>query len=76
MGDCMTYRIYPRSVPEFRWVQLKNGSFLMQVRYVSPEMGYFGKWLVVPSITEDELEAEMRVADAATKEATEKALND
>jgi hypothetical protein len=72
----MTYRIYPKSVPEFRWVQLKSGSFLLQVRYVNAEMGYFGKWLVVPSITEDELEAEMRSKDEATKKATEEALND
>lgn len=55
----MTYRIYPKSTPEFRWVELKSGSFMLQVRYVNTEMGYTGKWMTIPSITEDEANKEL-----------------
>ena len=57
----MTYKIYPNSTPEFRWVELKNGSFMLQVRYINQKLGYTGKWLIVPSITEDEANKELQV---------------
>lgn len=56
----MTYKIYPKSTPEFRWVELKNGRFILQARYINQEMGYTGKWITVPSITEDEAIKELQ----------------
>lgn len=58
----MTYKIYPNSTPEFRWLELKNGSFILQVRYINQQLGYTGKWLIVPSITEDEANKELQIS--------------
>lgn len=53
-------RIYPNSTPEFRWIELKSGSFMLQVRYINQELGYKGKWITIPSITEDEANKELQ----------------
>lgn len=53
-------KFYPQSIPEFRWIELKSGSFMLQVRYVNEQVGYTGKWMTVPSITEDEANKELQ----------------
>lgn len=58
--DKRVMKFYPQSIPEFRWVELKSGSFMLQVRYISEQFGYTGKWMTVPSITEDEATKELQ----------------
>jgi len=41
----MTYGIYPGSTPEFRTLQKKDGTMIMQVRYINAPQGYTGKWM-------------------------------
>ena len=53
-------KFYPQSIPEFRWVELKSGSFMLQVRYINEQFGYTSKWMTVPSITEDEATKELQ----------------
>jgi hypothetical protein len=67
----MTYRIYPNSTPEFRWIELKSGSFMLQVRYINQQVGYTGKWLTVPSITEDEANKELQISTMPVQTAKE-----
>lgn len=45
-------RIYPNSVPEFKFIQKEDGTAQMMVRYINSAMGYTGKWM--PVKTEDE----------------------
>lgn len=33
---------------------------MLQVRYINQEVGYTGKWITVPSITEDEAIKELQ----------------
>jgi hypothetical protein len=39
----MTYGIYPNSTPEFRMLQKRNETMVMQVRYINAPQGYIGK---------------------------------
>jgi hypothetical protein len=45
--------IYPGSVPEFRMLLKKDGTQVMQVRYINSAMGYTGKWQDIP-VTKEE----------------------
>jgi hypothetical protein len=45
--------IYPGSVPEFRMLLKKDGTQVMQVRYINSSMGYTGKWQDIP-VTQEE----------------------
>jgi hypothetical protein len=52
----MTYKIYPNSTPEFRTLQKSDGTMEMQVRYINAPMGYVGKWMLVKTEQEQEIE--------------------
>jgi hypothetical protein len=45
--------IYPGSVPEFRMLLKKDGTQVMQVRYINSSMGYTGKWQDIPVAQEE-----------------------
>ena len=45
--------IYPGSVSEFRMLLKKDGTQVMQVRYINSAMGYTGKWQDIP-VTKEE----------------------
>lgn len=45
--------IYPNSVAEFRILVNKQGEQILQLRYVSPQNGYTGKWQNVPIVKEE-----------------------
>lgn len=46
-------RIYPNSVPEFRYLQKADGTMEMQVRYINAGMGYTSKWMPVNTVQEE-----------------------
>jgi len=48
------YKIYsvPGTMPEFRLFKKINGTLEQHVRYVNKEIGYTGKWMIVPTIEE------------------------
>jgi hypothetical protein len=45
--------IYPGSSPEFRVLVRRDGSQVLQVRYVNTSMGYTGKWQDIPTVHEN-----------------------
>jgi hypothetical protein len=44
---------YPGSVPEFRLLKKKDGTIVVQIRYINSAMGYTGAWQDVPVIEEE-----------------------
>lgn len=42
-------RIYPQSVPEFRYLQKTDGTMEMQIRYRNDNMSYCSKWQSIPN---------------------------
>lgn len=50
------YGIYkvPGTVSEFRLFQKTDGTIEHHVRYVHKEVGYTGKWMLVPTVKETE----------------------
>jgi hypothetical protein len=52
----MKNKIYPNSVPEFRYLQKVDGTMEMQVRYVNEVQGYTGKWQAIPVVEEEQKE--------------------
>lgn len=50
----MTYGIYPNSTPEFRMLQKEDGTMAMQVRYISMQAGYTGKWMDIKTEKEND----------------------
>lgn len=44
--------MYPGATPEFRVLVRKDGSHVLQVRYVHAPVGYTGKWTDVPVVKE------------------------
>jgi len=48
----MEYKIYPNSSPEFRYLQKLDGTIEMQVRYINAPMGYYGKWMSINTVSE------------------------
>jgi hypothetical protein len=47
------YKIYPGATPEFRLFKKSDGRIEQHVRYIKPEIGYTGKWMVVQIIKEE-----------------------
>jgi hypothetical protein len=45
-------KIYPNSVPEFRYLQKTDGIMEMQVRYINSTVGYTSKWMPVNTVQE------------------------
>lgn len=44
--------IYPGSSPEFRMLIRKDGTQILQIRYVNSTVNYVGKWQDVPVVIE------------------------
>jgi hypothetical protein len=40
--------MYPNSIPEFRVLIKKDGTQVLQIRYVNQSIGYIGKWQDIP----------------------------
>lgn len=50
--------IYPGSAPEFRILVLKDGTNILQCRYINITQGYVSAWASVPAVKEEELNNE------------------
>ena len=44
---------YPGSTPEFTILKKKDGTIVMQIRYINSTMGYTSAWQDIPVIEEE-----------------------